>query len=162
MRRRGSNGLGWVGLALLLVSCGIAPSGVMVGDEAPTGVAEGMTLYVVDAHGELVPQLRESDRLGSIGDAVSLLLADPIGTGLHSGIASTDVTRVEVTVTDDIIRLRLPLPARDVTPLGADQIVCTALAAHVQRGGSTGTRVEVVFTHPEGGPDRPRTCPLIG
>jgi hypothetical protein len=49
----------------------------------------------------------------------------------------------------------------DVTQTGIDQIVCTALAAYVQAGGSPRTRVQVVFTQQTPASDRRRTCSLI-
>jgi hypothetical protein len=148
-------------LALLLAGCGIQPSGVTDGGDAPTGLAPGVTLYFVGPHGELRPQLRQTDRLGSISEALALLLDGPGGSELDTRIAPATVTRVVVTTTPGVIQLLLPLTIDDVTPLGIDQIVCTALGVHVQSGGSRDTAVRVRFTQPTPESDEERTCPLI-
>ena len=152
----------WPAMAVfLLAGCGIQPSEVADGAEAPTGVAPGMTLYFVDAHEQLRPDLRSTGHLGSISDALALLLSVSGGSDLHTEIAPTSVTRVNVTPTADVLQLTVPLTIDDVTPLGIDQIVCTALGAHVQGGGDRSTKVQVVFVQPTPESDRVRTCPLI-
>ena len=149
-------------VVLLLGGCGVQPSRVTDAGDAPTGVAPGVTLFFIDDEGKLKPQQRETRRLGTVIEAVTLLLdaGDP-GAGLRSEIKSDSVTRVPVTITEDTIELHLPITARDVTPLGTDQIVCTALATHVQAGGSPRTTVRLHFTISGPGSDAPRTCPLI-
>jgi hypothetical protein len=154
---------GWaVAVLLLLAGCGIEPSGVTDGGDAPTGVAPGMTLYFIDAGGALTPQQHDTDSLGTISDALSLLLASPDSPERRTEIADVGVTRVGVVVDGDTIELRVPLAGRDVTPRGIDQIVCTAIAAHVQRGGSLDSTVRIIFTVAGPGADRARTCPVIG
>jgi hypothetical protein len=150
----------WLCLALLLLAgCGVEPSGVTDGGEAPTGVAPGVTLYFVDEHDQLRPQLRETRRLGTIAEAISLLLTGPSDSGVRTEIAPAEVTRVQVdTTTPGLIRLQVPLADYEVTPLGIDQIVCTALGVHVQSGGARDTEVQVALTS---GAEEPRTCPVI-
>lgn len=153
----------WAAAAVLLLGgCGVQPSGVTDAGDAPTGIAPGVTLFFIDDQGSLKPQQRETRRLGTVTEAVTLLLdaGDP-GAGLRSEIQADSVTRVPATITEDTIELHLPITARDVTPLGMDQIVCTALATHVQAGGSPRTTVRLSFTIAEPGSDAPRTCPLI-
>lgn len=151
----------WLVLALLLLAgCGVQPSGVIDGGEAPTGVAPGATLYFVDADGELSPQVRSTERLGSISEALALLLSGP-GADLRTEIAPITVTRVGVTTAPGVIHLMVPLTIDDVTPLGIDQIVCTALGVHVQGGGSRSMTVRVSFVQPTPESDVRRTCPLI-
>lgn len=145
---------------IALVGCGIKPSGVTDAGEAPTGVAPGMTLYFVDEDDELQPQLRRTQRLGTVSDAVSLLLIGPGGSGMRTGIASTQVTSVEVTMNPGVIELRVPLAADEVTPVGIDQIVCTVQSSHVQNGGSDQTGVRIQFTQPAPESEELRTCPL--
>lgn len=150
----------WIWLVLLLLAgCGVQPSGVTAGGEAPTGVAPGVTLYFVDEHDRLRPQLRGTGRLGTIGEAISLLLTGPSDSDLRTEIGPAEVTRVTVdTATPGLIRLQVPLADYEVTPLGMDQIVCTALGVHVQSGGARTTRVQVTLTS---GQDELRSCPLI-
>lgn len=152
----------WPAMALfLLAGCGVQPSGVSDGGEAPTGVAPGMTLYFVDAHQQLRPQLRPTGHLGTISDALALLLTGPGGADLRTEIAPTPVTRVYVTPTTGVLQLSVPLTIHDVTPLGIDQLVCTALGVHVQGGGDRGTKVQILFVQPTPESDRLRTCPVI-
>jgi hypothetical protein len=147
----------------LLAGCGVTPSGVVDAGRAPTGVAPGVTLYFVDAHHRLRPQPRPTGRLGSIADAEALLLSGPgDDSDLHTEIRPEDVTRVTVTTSPGLVQLVVPLASRDVTPLGIDQIVCTALDVYVRGGGPPSARVRVTFTLAAPGSDRPRTCPLIG
>ena len=152
----------WCAIAIaLLAGCGVAPSGVADGGRAPTGVAPGVTLYFVDANGDLRPQVRPTGHLGTISEAVSLLLAGVGGSDLRTEITANDETLVLVNVTSAVIELRMQLGVRDVTPLGTDQIVCTALGVHVQSGGSKSTRVRILFAQPSAGSDALRSCPLI-
>ena len=146
----------------LLVGCGVRPSEVTGGGEAPTGVAPGVTLYFVDADNELRPQLRATRHLGTISEAMALLLSGPGGSGLRTEIAPIDTKRVVVTTTPGVIHLMTPLTIRDVSALGIDQIVCTALGVHVQAGGSRNMRVQVRFTLDTPESDELRTCPIAG
>jgi hypothetical protein len=148
-------------IALLLAGCGVRPTGVSDGGTAPTGVAPGVTLYFLDAHDRLTPDLRRTGHLGTLPEALALLLAGPGGSDLRTGIAPTQDTRVLVTAVPGTIVLITPLTVGDVTPHGIDQIVCTALAVHVQGGGPASTRVEVRFTLATPASDERRTCPLL-
>ncbi|MFD6099628.1 hypothetical protein ACFVWN_29125 [Nocardiopsis flavescens] len=158
MRRAGTA----AAVLALVTACGAGPSEVAGGGEAPTGVAPGVTLYFLDAQGELTAQVRETGRLGSISEAMSLLLSGPGDSELDTGIAATGAQRMTVTVREDEIELMTPLAADEVTPAGIDQIVCTALAVHVQSGGSPDTGVRVRFTLPSPESDEVRGCPVIG
>lgn len=152
----------WLAVAvLLLAGCGVRPSGVTDAGEAPTGVASGVTLYFVDARGELRPQLRRTDRLGTISEAVSLLLSGPRDSDVRTEIAAPTTTRVVVTTAPGVIQLMVPLTIEDVTPRGIDQIVCTALVLHLQGGGSRRTEVQIHFVQHTPESDERRTCPLV-
>lgn len=152
----------WPAAALLLAAgCGVQPSGVDDGGEAPTGVAPGVTLYFVDERGELQPQLRDTGRLGTVSEALTLLLLGPGGSKLRTEIAPSTTPRVGVTTTPDVIRLMMPLTADDVTPRGIGQIVCTTLGVHVQSGGARDMKVQVRFVQDSPESDVERTCPLI-
>ena len=150
-----------VAAVVLLAGCGVQPTGVSDGGAAPTGVAPGVTLYFVDEHDRLVPQLRETGFLGSIAEAMSLLLLGVGHSDLRTEIAATEATRVVVTNAPGVVQLMVPVTIDDVTPLGIDQIVCTALGVHVQSGGSRATKVQVLFIQPTEESDKRRTCPLI-
>lgn len=149
--------------ALLLAGCGIQPSGVTDGGRAPTGLAPGVTLYFVDARGRLRPEVRASDHLGTIADALQLLLTGPgPDDGLSTDIAPVNTTIVLVnTTTPGLIQLTVPLAFGETGSLGTDQLVCTALGVYVQSGGSTSTTVQVLFTLPTAESYKRRTCPLF-
>ncbi|WP_345761715.1 hypothetical protein [Diaminobutyricibacter sp. McL0608] len=148
-------------LLLALSGCAIRPSAVTGGEDAPTGVAPGVTLYFIDGQGTLQPQERETERLGTIAETVSLLLTGPGESGLHTQIAQTDNTQVQLLSEQGSIGLRLPLAERDVTPTGIDQIVCTALASYIQAGGSRTATVRLEFTIAQAGANAPRRCPVL-
>lgn len=156
----------WVALvaaALLEAGCGIQPSDVTEMRDSPTGIASGPTLYLVDGNQQLRPDLRTNDSLGTVSNAVSLLLLLSKEPGDEITIADNGPTTVVVNTAPDLIQLRVPLATYEVTPLGIDQIVCTALGVWVQSGGSKATQVQVQFTvaNPESESEKHRTCPLI-
>ncbi|WP_016699465.1 GerMN domain-containing protein [Actinoalloteichus spitiensis] len=150
----------WAGLALIaLTSCGPQLSTVEEGPSAPTGIAAGTTLYFLDDDGRLTAQHRETGRLGTVSEAVSLLLTGPGGSGLRTGIEPTTVTRNQVTVNGELMSVRVPVSSAEVSAEGIDQIVCTAFASRVQSGGPDRTRVAIEFTDR---PEAPRSCPALG
>jgi hypothetical protein len=143
-----------------LAGCGIEPTGVLSGGEAPTGVAPGPTLYFVDAQGQLRPSPVDSaGRLGSVTDAVDLLLriGDPSSEGLHSDLPAVTSLGPQVTVAHPNVTVNLPLARQEVGPRGVDQVVCTVLGVQRQSGDERATAVVVSFTI--GGRTEPRTCP---
>ncbi|WP_228554254.1 hypothetical protein [Catenulispora pinisilvae] len=146
----------------LIAGCGVTPTGVRAAGQAPGGVAPGPTLYFVDSHEHLQPQLRPTEQLGTIAEALSLLLAgSPGDADLHSEIWGVGTVQVTVTMAPGVVRLMAPLAFTDVTALGIEQIVCTALGVDVQRGGARSSKVQIVFTQPTPESDTLRTCPLI-
>jgi len=152
--------IGLMVLVVLLAGCGVQSSGVTDVAQPPTGVAPGVTLYFVDAHNQLQPQLRETNHLGTISEAISLLLTGPGDSSLHTKIVS-GVDLVGVTTMPGLIQLMVPLAIYEVPPLGIDQLVCTALGVWVQGGGSRTTRVQVRFTQSTPESEKQRSCPLI-
>jgi len=151
-------------MALLVAGCGIQPSDVIQAGEAPTGVAAGVTLYLVDDDHHLVPQQRETGQLGTTAEALALLLAVSDESDLHTEIKSTSVTRVFVQTVPGLITLRIPLTRDDMTQTGVDQIVCTAIASVVQAGAPRATtKVNIQFTEASAAEQqRVRSCPVIG
>lgn len=149
-------------LALALVAgCGVEPSEVTDGPEPPTGVAPGVTLYFLDGQGELVPQQRETGRLGTIQAAIALLLTGPGPSGPDTAIAPDLMSQVGITKTPELIELRVPWTVEDLGERGIDQVVCTVLAVHVQSGGSPSTSVRLDFVQDTPASQPERTCPLI-
>lgn len=154
---------GVLGAAIVLavaVGCGVTPSEVTDGPEPPTGVAPGVTLYFLDEQDELVPQLRETDRLSTIPAAIALLLTGPGSSGLESAIAPDLMSRVGVTETPDLIELRVPWAVEDLGERGIDQVVCTVLGVHRQSGGEPGTQVRLDFVLDTPASQVARSCPV--
>jgi hypothetical protein len=149
-------------LALLLAGCGVQPSGVTDAGEAPTGLAPGATLYFVDSHLRLRPQVRGTQHLGSISEALSLLMYSPHDPDLHTEIQDVGTTQVLVATFPGLIELRVPLTTEDVSPLGIDQLVCTALGVFIQNGGDKSTKVRIQFVQTTPESDEQRSCPLFG
>ncbi|WP_147917650.1 hypothetical protein [Ruania zhangjianzhongii] len=149
-------------LALAVVTgCGVEPSEVTTGPEPPTGVAPGVTLYFLDGQGEIVPQQRDSGRLGTIQAAIALLLTGPGPSGPRTAIAPDLISRVEVTETPGLIELRVPWTVADLGDRGIDQVVCTVLGVHVQSGGPPSTQVRIDFVQDTPASQAERSCPLI-
>lgn len=145
----------------LTSGCGVGPSGVEDGGDAPTGLAEGPTLYFVDAAGRLVPDVRDTGRLGTVLGAVQLLMADadPTAGGLHNEVPAT-TTRTVVEDAGDYVTIYLPLRRAEISDVGVDQIICTA-AAVVAASGREITDV-TISVRPTHGPLVDRPCPVIG
>ena len=146
---------------LLTSGCGVGPSGVEDGGEAPTGLAEGPTLFYVDADGGLRPSVRDTGRLGTVLGAIQLLMADPepATAGLHSEIPPT-TTRTVVEDAGDYVTVYLPLRSAEISAVGVDQIICTA-AAVVAASGRDIADV-TISVRPTHGPVIDRPCPAIG
>jgi hypothetical protein len=148
-------------VALLTSGCGVGPSGVEDGGEAPTGVAEGPTLYFVDDDGGLRPDVRDSGRLGTVAGAIQLLMADadPTAEGLHSEIPPTG-TRTMVEDAGDYVTIYLPLADAEISDVGVDQVICTATAVVAASGREvTDVAISVRPTH---GDVVTRPCPVLG
>ena len=146
--------------ALLTSGCGVGPSDVEDGGEAPTGLAEGPTLYFVDADGGLRPDVRDTGRLGTVHVAIQLLMADahPSTDGLRSEIPPTG-TRTVVEDAWDYVTIYLPLSGDEISPLGVDQIICTA-AAVVAASGRDVADV-AISVRPTHGAVITRPCPVL-
>jgi hypothetical protein len=120
-------------VGLLVASCGIRPTGVISGNEAPKGVMASMILYFTQG-----TQLRATVRPLSTSnqDPVSLALGTLIQGPTaeeKSGGLGTDlpVLPIKVTRREDQIQVFLEGAKHDggLTRLGVDQIACTAIVA---------------------------------
>ncbi|MFS0893538.1 hypothetical protein [Microbacterium sp. 179-I 3D3 NHS] len=147
---------------LLVTGCGIRPAEVSDAAQAPTGMADGPSLYFYDREGDLRPEVRDTGRLGTVSEALGLLLTGAGQADAYStALPDVAVTRVVVVPEDGAIRLVLPLAFDEVTPRGIDQLVCTAIGVHVQSGGTPDTTVRLDFTQAPPGADADRSCPVI-
>ncbi|MDT5224958.1 MAG: hypothetical protein QOG19_2365 [Mycobacterium sp.] len=146
----------------LLTGCGIEPTGVFDSGQAPTGVAPGVTVYLVDSTGTLRPSFYKTGRLGDIPRALDLLLRgyQTPGDVLHTEIDPVGTLGPVVTTSDAVISVMLPLARYELGARGIDQLVCTVLGVHRQAGGSRVTKVVLTFTI--GNATEPRSCPILG
>ncbi|MFC8801288.1 hypothetical protein ACFT2C_26455 [Promicromonospora sp. NPDC057138] len=147
--------------AALTSGCGVGPSGVEDGGEAPTGLAGGPTLYFVDAAGRLRPDTRDTGRLGTVLGAVQLLMADadPTAEGLHSEVPATS-TRTVVEDAGEYVTIYLPVRGAEISAVGVDQIICTATAVIAASGRDVAD--VAISVRPTHGAVVTRPCPVIG
>jgi Sporulation and spore germination len=150
--------LGWaVLIAVLTAGCGVRPSGVITGGPAPTGRAEGATLYFL-ANSTLRKVRRSTPQHLSPTQALTLLEAGPTGDDWAKNLTSEVPAGLDpVTVTTDASGSVDVVVSIDVTTLSTtavDQIVCTAQDA-------LSTTAPVTLTS-HAATRGPRVCPLAG
>ncbi|GAA5095085.1 hypothetical protein [Nocardia iowensis] len=146
-----------IAAVLALAGCGVSPSGVRVGGQAPTGVAPGVYLYFLDAHNELRPELYRTQRLGTVASALDLLLRAGPPTALRSDLPVIQSSGPVVDMANSTMTIRVPLDRDEIGPRGVDQIICTALGVTRQSGDDRTTEVVVSFTIAPA--TEPRRCP---
>lgn len=149
--------------AVLVAGCGVRPSGVITGNPAPSGPAQGAELYLLSA-GELTPVVRPSGRRLTPVETLALLAAGPKPEERAQGFGSevpANLGAVAVTAGAPGAGIVVTLGG-DVSGLSGnalDQITCTAVAAVFPR-----QRVpeEVPVTVTGGGHTRdPQVCDPI-
>jgi hypothetical protein len=140
-----------------LAGCGVRPSGVITGGDPPSGPVEPsttITMYLVK-NGRLSSVLRPGGPL-SRADTLALLAAGPTPGERAQGLG-TDVPptagpfSVTAKPTGQLV-VTVSTPARELSTLAVDQIVCTAAATSPP----SPTAVTVVAGGPALGP---RTSP---
>ncbi|WP_033289707.1 hypothetical protein [Amycolatopsis jejuensis] len=127
-------------VAVLVTGCGVRPSGVISGEEAPSGppVASSpgtpsgtpgtsRSLYFV--HGGAVVPVSRFEDTESVGELVRLLAQGPTADERLNGYTSEVPSALApiVVSTDDAATLGVDV--RTLTPNAVAQIVCTMLAA---------------------------------
>ncbi|MBB4684288.1 hypothetical protein [Amycolatopsis jiangsuensis] len=132
--------------AVLVTGCGVRPSGVIPGLEAPSGPAvptdassgtPEVTLYFV-RDGAVVPVVR-SDMTAPAAGLVTLLAYGPEDTERAKGLR-TEVPRAAVpatvTTSGTSVQANLSTDVATLPPDAAEQLVCTLLAATSRAGHS--------------------------
>ncbi|SFB43349.1 hypothetical protein SAMN05216266_11188 [Amycolatopsis marina] len=154
-----------VGVALavtgaLVAGCGVRPSGVITGNPAPSGPAEGAELYLLAA-GELTPVLRPTGKVPSPTEALTLLAAGPSpeeraqGLGSEVPSAATAVSVASGTPATEIT-VTLDMDVSALSGTAIEQITCTAEVAVFPDYSPPG---QVSVTVTGGGHTRePQTC----
>lgn len=105
---------------LLVVSCGVRPSGVIRGALAPTGTVAGAQIYLVrDA------RLTPVTRLGSLpAEGLALLAAGPTRDEEANGITTELPPGLTLTALDGTVTVSADVS--QLSTLAVEQIVCTA------------------------------------
>ncbi|MCU1681464.1 MAG: hypothetical protein JWQ81_2203 [Amycolatopsis sp.] len=153
---------GFMLLAALLAGCGVQPSGVIKGDLAPQGPAEGARLYFVQ-NMRLTMVLRPTNQELSPSAALDLLAGGPdsdeqnlgfstdipAGVGLR-GIFADGPGQVMILLSTDVAAL---------SATAVDQLVCTVRGAGGSQSQPPGPATVVLS---DGGRTRgPQSCPLF-
>jgi hypothetical protein len=146
---------GFALLAAVTAGCGVQPSGVIAGLEAPSGTVQadsGATIYLI-SQGTVVAAGRGNGQL-TVAQRLTVLAGGPTAAEQARGL-STDVptTAGPFSVKPGVTGLTV-VTSTDVTTLStlaADQLVCTA--------DDTGHQVTLAGNNGSRGP---LTCPLPG
>ncbi|MFI7502908.1 hypothetical protein ACIBVL_31415 [Streptomyces sp. NPDC049687] len=137
--------------ALALSSCGIPATGVVEAGGPASGIAPIATVYFV-RDGALIAVNREVLEAGDVRSAVEALLQGPsdpellkrlttqlptptlfpTATNAGTGDAVPAATSLEVTTQRDRVSVALPAYVKGrLTPLAAEQVICTAARAYL-------------------------------
>ncbi|MEU3602325.1 hypothetical protein ABZ714_26935 [Streptomyces sp. NPDC006798] len=147
--------LGLLALAVvLLAGCGVRPTGVLDGGEAPGGLTKGMRLYFVSPTGRLEavprPELT-AEELSFPGTVIKMLTIGPVGAERQAGLVTLvrpdsyegryDARFDGESVTIDIPEPDLsPTDARDRNLMG--QLVCSFARARAVTEGRGAKRTD--------------------
>lgn len=153
-------GVALAATGVLVAGCGVRPSGVITGNPAPSGPAEGAELYLLAA-GELTPVLRPTGQVPSPTAALTLLAAGPSPEERAQGLSSeVPSAAAAVAVTSGIpateITVTLDFDASALSGTAIEQITCTAEVAVFPDYSPPG-QVSVTITG-RGHTREPRTC----
>jgi hypothetical protein len=147
-------------VALVAAGCGVRPSGVITGVEAPSGRTEG---EVLPGSPGLSPALYfvSGDRLVAVArhlldeDLVGMLADGPDPDERARGL-STQVPKAAAPATvagdEPDLEVGLATDVAELSPFAVDQIVCTLLAHR--------TTASTVTLHGGGHTTDQRTCPI--
>ncbi|NIH88563.1 GerMN domain-containing protein [Amycolatopsis granulosa] len=130
----------WVALLLVLVlaGCGVRPTRPVGAGEGPIGVAPGPILYFQRA-GATTPVLRQTGHLGTVREAVALLLAGPTpqeqDLDYYTAIGPVAASATSVgPVRDGVVTVDFTMPLEYVGQEAKAQIACTVIAVNAQLG----------------------------
>ncbi|MEU5159476.1 hypothetical protein AB0G74_07680 [Streptomyces sp. NPDC020875] len=154
-RTRRAAGIGLTALlTVLLTGCGVRPTGVLDGGEAPGGLTKGMRLYFVSPTGRLEavprPELTAED-LSFPGTVIKMLTIGPVGAERQAGLVTlvrpdSYEDRYDARFDGDSVSIDIPQPelsptdARDRNLMG--QLVCSFARARAVTEGSGAKRTD--------------------
>ena len=164
-------------VGLLVVGCGIRPTGVIYGQGAPQGAVSSMLVYLVDhnavrAVARPLPPMPTAAEAGKFptyvppdAQALTALLAGPTASEAAGGLTSD----IPANVFGEIVHDRngghtIPVyfklfDGQRLSQRAVDQIACTVIAAQLIDNGPTETPFTVLVM--DGGPPRDaQGCPL--
>jgi hypothetical protein len=167
-------------VGLLVVGCGIRPTGVIPGQDAPTGAITSMIVYLLD-HGTLravarpLPQTQTANPDGTnkitpyVGpeqQALNALIQGPTATEAAAGMSSevpTSVFGVIARTEGNVAEVYVKAPDDgQLTKNAVDQIACTVITAHGVNSYSDNKDVkfQVVVIDSNSRPRPAQGCPL--
>jgi hypothetical protein len=127
-------------LLLVVAGCGVRPSAVIEGVEAPSGDPDGTLLFLV-SDGAVVPVVRPFRITRPPGEGIpgeipleppdpfALLAAGPTADERALGLTSevpAEAVPTEITPSGDGgVMVRLPIDVTALSPLAAEQLACT-------------------------------------
>jgi hypothetical protein len=122
-----------------LSGCGVRPTGVLTAGRPAVGAARGPVLYFLSREGILRPTQREIGQLGTITNALQLLVAGPTEAERASGlVTAVPKLLVEAVSAEEpvgsVITIHLPTVPLTLPPVAVQQLVCTAVGAAAMAG----------------------------
>ena len=150
-------------LALVCAGCGVRPSGVIPGDQAPTGPVYGVTLYFA-RHNELIPTLRATTNQFTPIETITALASGPDPREQTDGM-TTQVPPgiVAVSLAPDPSGntfLTLNVNPNTLSTVAIGQLTCTATTAIANAGLSV--NADTFFIAGQGAHIGPLRCPESG
>ncbi|WP_344308443.1 hypothetical protein [Fodinicola feengrottensis] len=150
-----------VALAMAVAGCGVRSSGVITGNAAPSGPAEGVTLYLV-LDGKLSQVLRATSEQLTPEQTLNLLAAGPDPSERTRGFSSAVPGNIApVTLSygqTGQATLTLAADVNSLSTMAADQLVCTARDTLSTQAAAPGPVGITLTGH---GQNRgPQSCPL--
>ncbi|QUQ71069.1 hypothetical protein [Kutzneria sp. CA-103260] len=161
----------------MVVSCGIRPSTVIRGQEAPHGTVTSLIVYLLQ-HGSLravsrpLPPTPSKDSTyynipyPGVQDALNALMAGPTAAetagGLTSELPSTGAGAYMLSGESNVYQVYIKTPdGGPISQHAVDQVVCTVAAAFTSTGyRSEENTVQVQVLDSKGARRSPQTCPM--
>ncbi|HEX7303626.1 hypothetical protein [Lentzea sp.] len=126
---------------MTLAACGVRPTPVLTGGEAPTVSSHELTVYLVSADGALVRRDRAYSGTVDRATAINLLVAGPTEEEKKLGLV-TEVPASSSRVYAISNVIVLPEDMLNLSKMAQFQLYCTAIASRAKVEGVPATGVE--------------------
>lgn len=137
--------------AVLLTGCGVRPTGVLDGGEAPGGLTKGLRLYFVSQAGRLEGVARPGIPASRVTDpktVIKYLLVGPVDSERDAGLTTLlgDDGSYDATVDDGRVTVHIPAGALSGSPVEnrnlKGQLVCSIARARAMADAKGTTRTD--------------------